>query len=207
MGMTAPSIAVAMRLGMSGRKSTISQTRAVAVVTRNLLSRAARPTPKSRAGSMTMVTRETTPVTSELSGQSAMNRFFLLLIVAFGLFCTRCNKATWAAAAQGASAGLSGASVAPQELMLFGGEGHKTYLGCLNCSQYASDSILNQYGPHGSPYSSDSIFNKYSEFGSKYSQYGACNPYATDPPVIVDNNGTFYGRLTMNQYHPQLGSG
>jgi hypothetical protein len=41
------------------------------------------------------------------------------------------------------------------------------------------------------------------EFGSKYSMYSACNPYAVDPPVIVDGNGQFYGRLTLNRYHPQ----
>lgn len=87
--------------------------------------------------------------------------------------------------------------------MLFGGQGHQTYLGCLNCSQYANDSILNEYGPHGSRYSSASILNQYSEYGSPYSTYSACNPYAQDPPVIVDGAGSFYGRLTINAYHPQ----
>ena len=48
-----------------------------------------------------------------------------------------------------------------------------------------------------------SIANHYSEYGSRYSMYGACNPYATDPPVIVDGNGSFYGRLTLNGYHAQ----
>ena len=33
------------------------------------------------------------------------------------------------------------------------------------------------------------------------------NPYATDPPVIVDQEGRFYGRLTMNEYNYQIGSG
>jgi hypothetical protein len=137
-----------------------------------------------------------------------MNRLSIVLVgVVAVLSWGGCNKATWASAAQGAAAGLNGAAAAPQKLMVFGGDGHKTYLGCLNCSEYASDSVLNQYGTYGSPYSSQSIFNKYSEFGSKYSQYGACNQYATDPPVIVDHDGRFYGRLTLNQYHSQLGIG
>ena len=32
------------------------------------------------------------------------------------------------------------------KLMLFGGKNNQQYLGCLNCSQYASDSITNEYG-------------------------------------------------------------
>jgi hypothetical protein len=95
----------------------------------------------------------------------------------------------------------------PAELMIFGGENHKTYLGCLNCPRYSQDSIYNQYGEHGSRYSTESIWNSYSECGSRYSNYGVCNPYATDPPVIVDANGHYYGRLTMNRYHAQLGDG
>ncbi len=87
--------------------------------------------------------------------------------------------------------------------MLFGGPGHRVYLGCLNCSEYATDSVLNRYGSSGSPYSFESIFNQYSDYGSPYSDYSACNPYANDPPVIVDHDGQFYGRLTLNVYHPQ----
>ncbi len=109
-----------------------------------------------------------------------------------------------------AAAGAAGATAAPslqQKLMLFGGEGHKVYLGCISCSEYATDSVFNQYGTFGSRYSSTSIWNHYSEYGSAYSSWGACNPYATDPPVIVDLDGNFYGRLTLNEYHSQIGSG
>lgn len=89
------------------------------------------------------------------------------------------------------------------KLMIFGDIDHRAYLGCLNCSQYESDSVYNQYGNYGSSYSADSIFNQYSEYGSPYSNESACNPYANDPPVIVDQDGQFYGRLTLNAYHPQ----
>jgi hypothetical protein len=37
--------------------------------------------------------------------------------------------------------------------------------------------------------------------------YSACNQYASDPPVIVDQDGQFYGRLTLNSYHVQIGIG
>jgi len=52
----------------------------------------------------------------------------------------------------------------------------------------------------------ESIWNHLSDYGSRYS-IGVCNPYASDPPVIVDSSGQYYGRLTPNAYHRQLGIG
>ena len=100
-------------------------------------------------------------------------------------------------------AGPETAASGPFKVMLFGGQGNQTYLGCLSCGEYESDSIFNQYGSFGSKYSSTSLTNPYSEFASRYSSYSACNPYASDPPVIVDSQGDFYGRLTVNPYNPQ----
>jgi len=134
----------------------------------------------------------------------------ILLIATLGVIVmTGCSPAARQAAGRAVAGGLAGAAATNTQpkLMLFGGEGHKTYLGCLNCSQYASDSVLNKYGEHGSPYYTDSIWNRYSEFGSAYSNYSSCNQYATDPPVIVDQNGNYYGRLTLNVYHLEIGAG
>lgn len=86
------------------------------------------------------------------------------------------------------------------DLLLFGGESHKTFLGCLNCNRYSSSSVCNAYGSHGSKYNADSIWNKYGAFGSKYSAQSPWNKYATDPPVVVDDDGNFYGYLTSNRY-------
>jgi hypothetical protein len=91
----------------------------------------------------------------------------------------------------------------PAKLLIFGGEDHKTYLGCLNCGEYSSDSILNQFGSYGSQFSPTSITNQFNPFGSLFSGYSACNQYASDPPVVVDEAGHFYGRLTVNQFNPQ----
>jgi tetratricopeptide (TPR) repeat protein len=93
------------------------------------------------------------------------------------------------------------------KLMIFAGSSHETYLGCLNCAEAAPDSISNEYGQNGSRYSQASIWNHYSQFASAYAPYSACNPYSTDPPVIVDDAGTYYGRLTLNEFHPELGAG
>lgn len=131
--------------------------------------------------------------------------FLVLSFVA----CSPAARQRAATIATGAAAGAAGAST-PQsltKLLIFGGLEHKTYLGCLNCNEYASDSVSNSYGSNGSPYSGQSIWNHYSEFGSPYSAYSACNPYASDPPVIVDRNGNYYGRLTVNEFHPHRAAG
>ncbi len=134
----------------------------------------------------------------------------LLALIFVGLTLVGCGSggaAFTAGLLQGLSQANASGGAPATKMMLFGGPDHKVYLGCLTCSKFAADSVLNQYGQHGSPYSTESIWNRYSEFGSRYSSYGACNPYGTDPPVIVDSDGKFYGRLTLNQYHPQLGVG
>lgn len=99
-----------------------------------------------------------------------------------------------------------GAAINPK-LMIFGGTNHTVYLGCLNCSEYAADSVKNVYGTYGSPYSQDSIFNRFGPYGSPYSAGSACSEYATDPPVIVDQAGRYYGRLTLNHYATDIGIG
>ena len=84
-------------------------------------------------------------------------------------------------------------------LLLFGGESHRTFLGCLNCSEFDTNSVHNKFGDYGSKFSDKSIFNKFGDFGSPYSPYSACNSFADDPPVVVDNAGDYHGRLTLNR--------
>lgn len=79
---------------------------------------------------------------------------------------------------------------AAEKLMIFGGRNHDVYLGCLNCSEYAIDSV-------------HSIFNSFSIYGSKFSSLSPCNEFATEPPIIVDEEVNFYGRLTLNNSHRQ----
>jgi len=88
-----------------------------------------------------------------------------------------------------------------QELHIYGGEDHNIYLGCLNCDDYDSNSIWNEYGDYGNDYSSESIWNEYSDYGNEYSDYCPWNEYALYPPVVVDKKGNFYGYLTINKYN------
>jgi hypothetical protein len=88
-----------------------------------------------------------------------------------------------------------------QTLHLYGGKNHDVYLGCLNCDKYNSNSIWNAYGNYGSKYNSNSIWNAYGTYGSKYNSHSPWNAYSSDPPVVVDKEGNFYGYFTVNAYN------
>jgi hypothetical protein len=87
-------------------------------------------------------------------------------------------------------------------LLLFGGANHKTFLGCLNCARFDSSSVCNRLGEFGSRFSDTSIWNRFSDYGNRFANTGAWNRLATDPPVIVDRDGSSYGYFTANRYYP-----
>ena len=87
-----------------------------------------------------------------------------------------------------------------KQLHIYGGKDHDVYLGCLNCDNFNTNSIWNSYGTYGSSYNSKSIWNSYGIYGSEYSSTSPFNSYASDPPVIVDKDGGFYGYFTINEY-------
>lgn len=83
---------------------------------------------------------------------------------------------------------VSGASVIAED---------GTFLGKLT-NQYSSDSVLNEYGSHGSQYSSESIWNQYGSYGSEYSSQSPFNRYTFSPPILV-KGGKVIGHLTVNK--------
>jgi hypothetical protein len=89
------------------------------------------------------------------------------------------------------------------ELLLFGGSDHKTFLGCLNCKRFDSGSVCNRYGDSGSRFNANSIWNRFGEYGSRFSSLSPWNKFASDPPVVVDRQGGFYGYFTAAIYHPE----
>jgi hypothetical protein len=90
---------------------------------------------------------------------------------------------------------------AQAKLMLYGGADHDVYLGCLNCADTDTESVLNESGRYGSEISAQSIFDESGRYGSRLSPESPCNPFANDPPAIVDQNSSFYGYLTLNAAH------
>ena len=82
---------------------------------------------------------------------------------------------------------------------MYGGKNHNEFIGCVNCGKYDDSSVCNKYGDFGSKYSDTSIWNKYGDYGSKYSDKSPWNKHASSPPVIVDQDGGFYGYFSANQ--------
>ncbi|MTH57876.1 hypothetical protein [Paracoccus litorisediminis] len=88
-----------------------------------------------------------------------------------------------------------------QEFLIFGGDDHDVFLGCLNCNAFASDAICNEFGA-GSEFKSESIFNEFGKFGSEFSSSSPWNEFTSSDsvPVVVDREGNFYGYLTINTF-------
>jgi hypothetical protein len=132
----------------------------------------------------------------------------LYSVALFGLTACTATRASLASSPHSSrTAAPATAPAVESKLLIFGGPGHDVYLGCLNCSKFEIDSVENTYGPHGSPYTSESVFNHLSPYGSPYASRSACNEDASDAPVIVDGSGLFYGRLTLNRFHFEIGIG
>lgn len=87
-----------------------------------------------------------------------------------------------------------------QTLHLYGGADQKEYLGCLNCDNFDKNSIWNKFSDYGNVFSSKSIWNAYGNYGSIYGPYSPWNAYTSYPPAIIDQDGNFFGFLTLNPY-------
>jgi hypothetical protein len=99
--------------------------------------------------------------------------------------------------------GLLAPQTQSRKIMIFGGKDHRTYLGCINCPRTARDSIFNDRGEYGRcPGAfSDNLFCRgpFKEFGRKgaFQDLSACGSNASNPPVIVDDEGAYYGRFSI----------
>jgi hypothetical protein len=76
--------------------------------------------------------------------------------------------------------------------------GEWNFIGAI-ANEFDSDSIANEFGA-GNEFKSDSIFNEFGNFGGKFSSYSAFNDFASDPPIIVNDNYKFVGYLTINEF-------
>jgi hypothetical protein len=102
------------------------------------------------------------------------------------------------AAALAIAASIPAIAQTAPELLLFGGEDHKTFLGCLNCNQMSPSSVWNDYSQYGFK-NQFAIWNPFGPYKNPYGSESACNDLASDPPVIVDRQGNFYGRFSVNE--------
>lgn len=86
-------------------------------------------------------------------------------------------------------------------LLLFGGDDHKTFLGCLNCNDISASSVCNDIGLYGSDIAVDSIWNDIGTYGSDISVHSPWNDIAQSAPIIVDKDGNSYGYFSVNSLH------
>jgi hypothetical protein len=86
-----------------------------------------------------------------------------------------------------------------KDVLIFGGDNNKEFLGCLSCNEMAGNSVWNDMSTYGWR----NGFGKWNPFGqykNPYSSYSACNEFTQNSPVLVDREGNFYGRLTTNEF-------
>jgi hypothetical protein len=133
----------------------------------------------------------------------------LSLVVAFALG-TVVMSAQGIDLAGGYAAGGVGQALrnmnAPQvygiHFLLFGGENHNMFYGCLTCPMSDPTSINNSYSTYGNKLSASSVLNKFNPIRNPYDTNSMCNALAINPPIVVDGNGKFYGELTLNTARP-----
>ena len=90
-------------------------------------------------------------------------------------------------------------SVFGQQLYLYSSDNNQ-YLGCLNCSEFSSESICNEFGTYGSEFNSESIWNDFGTYGSEFSSYSPWNEFSSQGPKIVNSEGNYYGRFSINTF-------
>jgi hypothetical protein len=88
-------------------------------------------------------------------------------------------------------------------ILIFAGRNHDVFLGCLNCAETSANSVLNPLGKYGSELSSSSLMNPLSRYGNSLQTDSPCNQLASSPPVLVDEQGNYYGELTLNEFRPK----
>ena len=95
--------------------------------------------------------------------------------------------------------GTEGASLRTA-LYVYGGPApYDVYLGCLTCLDADPESIFNEFGQFGR-FASPSMMNDFDQYGSAFSTLSACNAYASDPPRVFDQDGNYYGTLSVNRF-------
>lgn len=95
---------------------------------------------------------------------------------------------------------LAAPAVSAKDLLIFGGRDNTEYLGCLSCSEFSSDSVWNQISRYSWDRHAIGLWSEIGQYRSSVGNYSACNQFASSAPVIVDREGNFYWRLTINQF-------
>ena len=71
-----------------------------------------------------------------------------------------------------------------------------TYLGVLG-PRWITNSIFNDSSKFSSSWSSESVYNSDSKYGNSYSQVSVFNDSASNPPLIISQEGEVIGKLSV----------
>jgi len=82
-------------------------------------------------------------------------------------------------------------------IVVLGGDSHEIVLGRLDRWENNKESIYNPRGLYGHS-AANTVWDRESIYTSDTSACSVCNPNATNPPAIVDENGAAIGHLTLN---------
>jgi hypothetical protein len=63
--------------------------------------------------------------------------------------------------------------------------------------KWKTDSIFNDSSKYSSTWSAESIFNSHSDYGNSYSSESVFNDSASNPPVIISEEGDEIGKLSI----------
>jgi hypothetical protein len=97
---------------------------------------------------------------------------------------------------------LTTSGYAGGHLLIFSGGNHDVFLGCLTCNETDPASVHNSVGIYGSEVGPNSVLNDVGRYGSDVSPTSACNTLAFDPPIVVDEDGNYFGLLSVNDMKP-----
>jgi len=83
-------------------------------------------------------------------------------------------------------------------MQIWAGPLHREYLGCLNCDALDVSSVWDTYGAMG--WENDFAANShYARYRAAHGRYSACDAFAADPPILIDNSRRSYGVLNVSE--------
>jgi hypothetical protein len=109
--------------------------------------------------------------------------------------CRSAIGADGAAAQTGADGGVAVLSQLEGCLVV---SNDQQFLGVVTSNRFNTDSLLNEYGPHGSRFSQVSILNAFGPYGGEYSALSPFNQYTSTPPMLVCEGRGGVAYLTRN---------
>jgi hypothetical protein len=104
-------------------------------------------------------------------------------------------KATWLASV--VIAAIMATPALAEDLLLFGGDGHKEFLGCLNCSELEPTSVWNEISTYGWK-NGFGTWNPFGSYKNPFGSHSACNELAAST-VCSETVDPCFGRTAYRK--------